>query len=150
LGSVFFASYLIGLRDGLEAALVVTILLAALARSQRRDGLAPLWAGVGAAVVAAAAELGRAVAVAPGTAAAAAAGGTGGVAGSTNFRGRPDLSAEAISPTGIFRTSPVGSLMVRLLAGSTSRMRPRRYAPFFNSTASASVAGSLFGSGAGV
>jgi high-affinity iron transporter len=55
VGSVFFASYLIGLRDGLEAALVVTILLTVLARSQRRDGLAPLWAGVGAAVVAAAA-----------------------------------------------------------------------------------------------
>ena len=54
MGSVFFASYLIGLRDGLEASLVVTILLTALARSQRRDGLAPLWAGVGAAVVAAA------------------------------------------------------------------------------------------------
>ncbi|MEU4221263.1 iron uptake transporter permease EfeU [Actinoplanes sp. NPDC026623] len=54
MGSVFFASYLIGLRDGLEAALVVTILLTVLARSQRRDGLAPLWTGVAAAVIAAA------------------------------------------------------------------------------------------------
>ncbi|MFJ6194789.1 iron uptake transporter permease EfeU [Micromonospora sp. NPDC092111] len=54
MSSVFFASYLIGLRDGLEAALVVTILLTVLARSQRRDGLAPLWAGVGLAVVVAA------------------------------------------------------------------------------------------------
>ncbi|MET7959734.1 iron uptake transporter permease EfeU [Micromonospora zamorensis] len=55
MSSVFFASYLIGLRDGLEAALVVTILLTVLARSQRRDGLAPLWAGVAAAVIVAAA-----------------------------------------------------------------------------------------------
>jgi high-affinity iron transporter len=55
MGTVFFASYLIGLRDGLEAALVVTILLTILARSQRRDGLTPLWAGVGLAIVAAAA-----------------------------------------------------------------------------------------------
>lgn len=54
MGTVFFASYLIGLRDGLEAALVVTILLTVLARSQRRDGLAPLWTGVAAAVIAAA------------------------------------------------------------------------------------------------
>ncbi|MEV8510189.1 iron uptake transporter permease EfeU [Actinoplanes sp. NPDC051475] len=55
MSTVFFASYLIGLRDGLEAALVVTILLTVLARSQRRDGLAPLWSGVAAAVVTAAA-----------------------------------------------------------------------------------------------
>jgi high-affinity iron transporter len=55
VGTVFFASYLIGLRDGLEAALVVTILLTILARSQRRDGLTPLWAGVGLAILAAAA-----------------------------------------------------------------------------------------------
>jgi high-affinity iron transporter len=54
MGTVFFASYLIGLRDGLEAALVVTILLTILARSQRRDGLRPLWAGVALAIVAAA------------------------------------------------------------------------------------------------
>src|SRR3954447_1532324 len=54
MGTVIFASYLIGLRDGLEAALVVTILLTVLARSQRRDGLAPLWTGVAAAVIAAA------------------------------------------------------------------------------------------------
>ena len=55
MSTVFFASYLIGLRDGLEAALVVTILLTVLARSQRRDGLAPLWLGVALAVLAAAA-----------------------------------------------------------------------------------------------
>ena len=55
MSTVFFASYLVGLRDGLEAALVVTILLTVLARSQRRDALAPLWAGVGAAVLGAAA-----------------------------------------------------------------------------------------------
>jgi high-affinity iron transporter len=55
VGTAFFASYLVGLRDGLEAALVVTILLSVLARSQRRDGVAPLWLGVGLAVLAAAA-----------------------------------------------------------------------------------------------
>jgi high-affinity iron transporter len=55
VGTVFFASYLVGLRDGLEAALVVTILLTVLARSQRRDALTALWAGVGLAVVVAAA-----------------------------------------------------------------------------------------------
>jgi high-affinity iron transporter len=54
VSSVFFASYLVGLRDGLEAALVVTILLTVVARSQRRDALAPLWTGVALAVVGAA------------------------------------------------------------------------------------------------
>ena len=54
MGGAFLASYLIGLRDGLEAALVVSILLSVLARSQRRDGLAPLWLGVGLAVLCAA------------------------------------------------------------------------------------------------
>jgi high-affinity iron transporter len=55
VSSVFFASYLVGLRDGLEAALVVTILLTVVARSQRRDALVPLWTGVGLAVIGAAA-----------------------------------------------------------------------------------------------
>jgi len=54
LSTVFFASYLVGLRDGLEAALVVTILLTVVTRSQRRDALLPLWAGVGLAIAAAA------------------------------------------------------------------------------------------------
>ena len=54
MSTAFFASYLIGLRDGLEAALVVTILLTVVSRSQRRDALVPLWTGVGLAVVAAA------------------------------------------------------------------------------------------------
>ncbi|GAB1692629.1 iron uptake transporter permease EfeU [Krasilnikovia sp. M28-CT-15] len=54
MGSVFFASYLIGLRDGLEAALVVSILVTVLARADRRDGLVPLWSGVGTAIVCAA------------------------------------------------------------------------------------------------
>jgi high-affinity iron transporter len=54
VSTAFFASYLIGLRDGLEAALVVTILLTVVSRSQRRDALVPLWTGVGLAVVAAA------------------------------------------------------------------------------------------------
>jgi high-affinity iron transporter len=55
VGTAFFASYLIGLRDGLEAALVVTILLTVVSRSKRRDALVPLWTGVGLAVVVAAA-----------------------------------------------------------------------------------------------
>ncbi|SDS57056.1 iron uptake transporter permease EfeU [Actinoplanes derwentensis] len=46
-----FATYLIGLREGLEATLVVSILIAALARSGRRDRLPQLWAGVAVAVV---------------------------------------------------------------------------------------------------
>jgi high-affinity iron transporter len=45
-----FANYLIGLREGLEAALVVGILVAFLAKSGRRDLLPRMWAGVGAAI----------------------------------------------------------------------------------------------------
>lgn len=47
-----FSNFLIGLREGLEAALVVGILVAYMVRTGNRDRLAPIWTGVLIAVVA--------------------------------------------------------------------------------------------------
>jgi high-affinity iron transporter len=50
VGQVFAASYLIGLREGLEMVLIVSVLVAYLVKTGRRQHLVPVWAGVGAAV----------------------------------------------------------------------------------------------------
>jgi high-affinity iron transporter len=51
MSQAFLASYLIGLREGLEMVLVVSVLIAYLAKTGRRSQIAPVWGGVGAAVV---------------------------------------------------------------------------------------------------
>jgi high-affinity iron transporter len=49
VGQVFAASFLIGLREGLEMVLIVSVLVAYLVKTGRRQHLPPVWAGVGAA-----------------------------------------------------------------------------------------------------
>lgn len=46
-----FGNYLIGLREGLEASLVVCILIAYLVKTERRDALRPIWIGISTAIV---------------------------------------------------------------------------------------------------
>src|SRR4051812_36649208 len=50
-GTVLFSSALIGLREGLEAALVVSILIAFLVKSDQRAALRWVWGGVAAALL---------------------------------------------------------------------------------------------------
>jgi high-affinity iron transporter len=50
VSSQLFGSALIGVREGLEAGIVVTILLAFLVKSERRDALKWVWFGVAAAI----------------------------------------------------------------------------------------------------
>lgn len=50
ISSQLFGSLLIGLREGLETAIVVTILIAFLVKSDRRDALKWVWLGVGGAI----------------------------------------------------------------------------------------------------
>ena len=45
------ANFLIGLREGLEASLIVGILIAFAVRSNRKNVIPPIWSGVGAAVL---------------------------------------------------------------------------------------------------
>ncbi len=47
---MLLGNYLIGLREGLEASLVVSILIAYLVKSGNRRALAPVWGGIGVAV----------------------------------------------------------------------------------------------------
>ncbi|GAA4611613.1 FTR1 family protein [Actinoallomurus liliacearum] len=47
---MLLGNFLIGLREGLEASLVVSILIAYLVKSGNRRALTPVWAGIGAAI----------------------------------------------------------------------------------------------------
>jgi high-affinity iron transporter len=48
---MLLGNYLIGLREGLEASLIVSILIAYVVKKGNRDALGPIWAGIGGAIV---------------------------------------------------------------------------------------------------
>src|SRR6266545_2395104 len=47
---MLLGNYLIGLREGLEASLIVSILIAYVVKKGNRDALGPIWAGIGGAI----------------------------------------------------------------------------------------------------
>src|SRR3712207_9305769 len=51
MSNAFLGNYLIGLREGLEATLVVTVLVAFLVKSGHKERLPQVWGGVVAAVL---------------------------------------------------------------------------------------------------